>query len=117
MDRWANGRLALAGDAASSVSLFGDRSTLAITGGHTLAEELTAPRPPPAGVRPVPSQAPHAPRPQARGHQDCRPADRPATRTGIAARHLASRLWPAAAATGWVRNHITPPREPSRGTT
>jgi hypothetical protein len=40
----------------------------------------------------------------------------PATRTGIAARSLASRLWPAMAAAGWVRNRITPRGEPSQVT-
>jgi 2-polyprenyl-6-methoxyphenol hydroxylase-like FAD-dependent oxidoreductase len=44
MDRWADGRVALVGDAASSVSLFGDGSTLAMAGAYTLAEELAATR-------------------------------------------------------------------------
>ncbi|WP_206061132.1 FAD-dependent monooxygenase [Nonomuraea basaltis] len=39
---WANDRVALVGDAASSVSLFGDGSTLAMVGAYTLAEELAA---------------------------------------------------------------------------
>jgi 2-polyprenyl-6-methoxyphenol hydroxylase-like FAD-dependent oxidoreductase len=38
--RWSYGRVALAGDAASCVSLLGDGSTKAIAGAHTLAEEL-----------------------------------------------------------------------------
>ncbi|WP_067885509.1 FAD-dependent oxidoreductase [Nocardia vaccinii] len=37
---WTNGRITLIGDAASSLSLFGDGSTLAIAAAHTLAEEL-----------------------------------------------------------------------------
>jgi hypothetical protein len=41
----------------------------------------------------------------------------PANRTGIAARNLATRLWPAAAAAGWLRNQITPRRQRSRATT
>ncbi|MEZ0366142.1 FAD-dependent oxidoreductase [Mycobacterium sp. pUA109] len=40
LPRWSTGRVALLGDAASSLSLFGDGSTLAIAGAHTLAEEL-----------------------------------------------------------------------------
>ncbi|WP_216892371.1 FAD-dependent monooxygenase [Nocardia alni] len=40
LPHWANGRITLVGDAASSLSLFGDGSTLAIAGAHTLAEEL-----------------------------------------------------------------------------
>jgi 2-polyprenyl-6-methoxyphenol hydroxylase-like FAD-dependent oxidoreductase len=38
----------------------------------------------------------------------------PATRTGIAARNLATRLWPAAATVGWVRRHIAPRRGPAQ---
>ncbi|MPZ78889.1 MAG: monooxygenase [Actinophytocola sp.] len=38
--RWSTGRVTLVGDAASCLSLFGDGSTLAIAGAHTLAEEL-----------------------------------------------------------------------------
>ncbi|GAA4586196.1 FAD-dependent monooxygenase [Planotetraspora phitsanulokensis] len=37
---WAQGRIALLGDAASCVSLFGDGSSLAMAGAHTLAEAL-----------------------------------------------------------------------------
>jgi 2-polyprenyl-6-methoxyphenol hydroxylase-like FAD-dependent oxidoreductase len=118
MDRWANGRVALVGDAASSVSLFGDGSTLAMAGAYTLAEELAAA---PADPRPAFAryEAKHRalvdPRQGAIGT-----AARlivPATRTGIAARNLASRLWPVAAAAGWVRNRITPRREPASSIT
>ncbi|MEC3913971.1 FAD-dependent monooxygenase [Nocardia sp. CDC160] len=41
LPHWSSGRIALLGDAGSSLSLFGDGSTLAIAGAHTLAEELT----------------------------------------------------------------------------
>jgi 2-polyprenyl-6-methoxyphenol hydroxylase-like FAD-dependent oxidoreductase len=37
---WSRGRVALLGDAASSVSLFGEGSSLAMAGAHTLAEAL-----------------------------------------------------------------------------
>ncbi|WP_433564054.1 FAD-dependent monooxygenase [Nocardia sp. CA-151230] len=40
LPRWSEGRVALLGDAGSCLSLFGDGSTLAIAGAHTLAEEL-----------------------------------------------------------------------------
>jgi 2-polyprenyl-6-methoxyphenol hydroxylase-like FAD-dependent oxidoreductase len=40
MPEWSSGRVALVGDAASCVSLFGDGSTLAICGGYTLAAAL-----------------------------------------------------------------------------
>ncbi|MEV0272048.1 FAD-dependent monooxygenase [Hamadaea sp. NPDC050747] len=42
LDRWAAGRVVLLGDAASSVSLFGDGSTLAMAGAATLADALAA---------------------------------------------------------------------------
>jgi 2-polyprenyl-6-methoxyphenol hydroxylase-like FAD-dependent oxidoreductase len=42
LDPWWDGRIALVGDAASSLSLFGDGSTLAIAGAFTLAGELAA---------------------------------------------------------------------------
>lgn len=41
LPHWSTGRVTLLGDAATSLSLFGDGSTLAIAGAHTLAEELT----------------------------------------------------------------------------
>ncbi|ETK31294.1 FAD-dependent monooxygenase [Microbispora sp. ATCC PTA-5024] len=44
LESWSNGRIALLGDAASCVSLFGDGSTLAIAGAATLADALAAHR-------------------------------------------------------------------------
>ncbi|MFI6296468.1 FAD-dependent monooxygenase [Nonomuraea sp. NPDC050790] len=41
LDTWSRGRVTLVGDAASSVSLFGDGSTLAMAAAYTLAEELS----------------------------------------------------------------------------
>jgi 2-polyprenyl-6-methoxyphenol hydroxylase-like FAD-dependent oxidoreductase len=118
MDRWSNGRIALVGDAASSVSLFGDGSTLAMAGAHTLAQELAA-----APTDPSPAFA----RYEAKHRKLVDPRQGniriaaallvPATRTGIAARNLMTRLWPAAAAAGWVRNRITPRHEPPPATT
>jgi len=117
MDRWANGRVALVGDAASSVSLFGDGSTLAIAGAHTLAEELAAAR-----TDPRPAFARYEVRhrtlvdPRQGSIAIAAALMVPATRTGIAARNLASRLWPAAAAAGWLRKQIVPRRSrASRG--
>jgi 2-polyprenyl-6-methoxyphenol hydroxylase-like FAD-dependent oxidoreductase len=40
MPTWSRGRIGLVGDAASCVSLFGDGSSLAMTGAFTLAESL-----------------------------------------------------------------------------
>jgi len=118
MDRWAAGRVALVGDAASSVSLFGDGSTLAMAGAYTLAEELAAARTDP---RPAFAcyEAKHRTLTGPRQGSIAIAAALmvPATRTGITARNLATRLWPAAAAAGWVRNRISPRHEPSQATT
>ncbi|GAB3808567.1 FAD-dependent monooxygenase [Humibacter antri] len=40
LDSWSSGRVVLLGDAASSVSLFGDGSTLALVGARTLADAV-----------------------------------------------------------------------------
>jgi hypothetical protein len=37
----------------------------------------------------------------------------PATRAGVAARNMATRLWPTVAAASWIRNRITPSRKPA----
>ncbi|MFE9206423.1 FAD-dependent monooxygenase [Micromonospora sp. NPDC007230] len=42
LPRWSRGRIVLVGDAASCVSLFGDGSSLAVAGAHSLAEALAA---------------------------------------------------------------------------
>ncbi|GIF69554.1 hypothetical protein Ais01nite_75890 [Asanoa ishikariensis] len=42
LDSWSRGRVALLGDAASCVSLFGDGSSLAMAGASTLAAALAA---------------------------------------------------------------------------
>ena len=40
LTEWSRGRIALLGDASSCVSLFGDGSTFAIAGAHTLAKAI-----------------------------------------------------------------------------
>ncbi|MFG1704171.1 hypothetical protein ACFLIM_13360 [Nonomuraea sp. M3C6] len=115
IERWNNGRVALLGDAASSVSLFGDGSTLAMAGAHTLADHLAA----------APQTAFARYETQHRTLVDPRQANIamaaalmvPATRVGIATRNLASRLWPAAATAGWLRNQVIPRRRPAQVTT
>lgn len=42
IDSWSRGRVALLGDAASSVAIFGDGSTLAVAGAYALAGALAA---------------------------------------------------------------------------
>ncbi|MFC7383241.1 FAD-dependent monooxygenase [Sphaerisporangium rhizosphaerae] len=112
LPRWSRGRVAVLGDAASCVSLFGDGSTLAIAGAHTLAEELAA------------SPADHAAafgRYEMRHRRLVEPKQRsvdqaaammiPATSAGILTRNLATRLWPVAAAGVWTRRRLTSHRQ------
>lgn len=115
LDRWANGRVALVGDAASSVSLFGDGSTLAIAGAYTLAEELAAtPADPHSAFARYEAKHRTLVDPRQGNIAMAAALMVPATRTAIAARNLASRLWPAAAATAWVRNRISLRRMPAQ---
>jgi 2-polyprenyl-6-methoxyphenol hydroxylase-like FAD-dependent oxidoreductase len=111
LDSWANGRIALLGDAASSVSLFGDGSTLAMAGAHTLAEELAAT---PTDPHSAFARYEHTHRtlvdPRQGNVATAAALMVPATRAGITARNLATRLWPTAAAVAWIRNQITPDR-------
>ncbi|MCP2336581.1 FAD-dependent monooxygenase [Actinomadura rupiterrae] len=109
IDSWAQGRVALLGDAASSVSLFGEGSTLAIAGAHTLAEELAA--------TPAAPESAFA-RYEARHRLLVDPKQGnvamagalmvPSSRAGIAARNMATRLWSTAAAGSWLRNQLRP---------
>jgi 2-polyprenyl-6-methoxyphenol hydroxylase-like FAD-dependent oxidoreductase len=90
---WACGRVALVGDAASCMSLFGNGSSLAITAAATLAQELNAA----AGDHTAAFRAY-----EARHRAQVKPTQRgrliagallvPATRSGITARNLAVRL-------------------------
>lgn len=100
---WWHGRVALLGDAASCVSLFGDGSTLAMAGAFTLADELGS----------SPGDHRSAFRRYEEGHRTLvDPRQRnvaqgasllvPATRRGLLARNLATRLWPVGAAAGWL---------------
>jgi 2-polyprenyl-6-methoxyphenol hydroxylase-like FAD-dependent oxidoreductase len=90
---WSSGRVALLGDAASCMSLFGNGSSLAITGAATLARALDA----------APDEHRTAFRAYEAGHRiRVRPTHRgrlvagallvPATRAGITARDLAVRV-------------------------
>ena len=89
---WSRGRIALVGDAASCVSLFGDGSSLAMTGAFTLADSLAGDIP--AGLRTY--EARH--RPQRAAKEDSVAyATRlliPATAAGIAVRNTAMHLMP-----------------------
>jgi 2-polyprenyl-6-methoxyphenol hydroxylase-like FAD-dependent oxidoreductase len=104
---WWQGRVALVGDAASCVSLFGDGSSLAMAGAFTVAEELAA-SPGDHRVAFGRYEASHRRLVDPRQRNIARAASLlvPATRPGILARNLATRLWPLAAATGWLRRRL-----------
>ncbi|MFI1913155.1 FAD-dependent monooxygenase [Nocardia sp. NPDC020380] len=95
MASWSRGRVALLGDAGSSLSLFGDGSTLAITGAHTLAEELTRT---PADPHTAFTRYEHRHRrllaPKQRGFRLAGALMVPASRPGILARDTVVRLLP-----------------------
>ena len=111
IDRWSDGRIGLLGDAASSVSLFGEGSTLAIAGADTLARELAAsPADPQAAFARYEREHRRLVAPRQGNVSVAAALMVPATRRGVAVRNLATRLWPAAAAGGWLRKHLTPSR-------
>jgi 2-polyprenyl-6-methoxyphenol hydroxylase-like FAD-dependent oxidoreductase len=93
---WSRGRVGLVGDAASCVSLFGDGSSLAMTGAFTLADALGDDIS--VGLRAY--EARHRPQ-RAAKENAVTYATRlliPATSAGIAIRNVAIRLTPLAAA-------------------
>ncbi|MFD7262739.1 FAD-dependent monooxygenase [Streptomyces sp. NPDC059874] len=109
MDRWSHGRTALLGDAASSVSLFGDGSTLAMAGAYTLAAELAASPEDHAGAfRRYEERHRRLVDPKQRGVERAAAMLVPATRAGIVARNLASRVWSAAAEKRGTEKQLAP---------
>jgi 2-polyprenyl-6-methoxyphenol hydroxylase-like FAD-dependent oxidoreductase len=90
---WSRGRIGLVGDAASCVSLFGDGSSLAMTGAFTLADALTDDNIP-AALRIY--QARHRPARAAEENSVTLAANLfvPATWAGIAVRNVAIRFMP-----------------------
>ncbi|MDG6108507.1 FAD-dependent monooxygenase [Dactylosporangium aurantiacum] len=90
---WSRGRVTLLGDAASCVSLFGDGSSLAMAGAHTLAAALAASRTDHASAFAAYEKA-H------RTHTDAKQRGAgiatamliPKTRLGIATRNVAARV-------------------------
>jgi 2-polyprenyl-6-methoxyphenol hydroxylase-like FAD-dependent oxidoreductase len=100
---WARGRIALLGDAASSVSLFGDGSSLAMAGAFTLAGALAdAPSDHAVAFRRYEATHRVLVEPKQRGVAQAASLLIPATPRGIAIRNAATRLWPAAAAAMWL---------------
>ncbi|MEU4404494.1 FAD-dependent monooxygenase [Streptosporangium sp. NPDC023963] len=92
---WARGRVALLGDAASCVSLFGDGSSLAIAGARTLAKALaTHPADHAGAFRRYEAEHRALVDPKQRNVGRATALLVPRTRLGIAARNLAARAWP-----------------------
>ncbi|NBH12228.1 FAD-dependent monooxygenase [Amycolatopsis sp. SID8362] len=95
LDGWSSGRVALAGDAASCVSLFGDGSTLAMAGAYTLAEELgRTPGDPASAFRRYESTHRKLVEPKQRNVSTAAALLIPATRSGLAVRNFGTRLLP-----------------------
>lgn len=91
---WARGRIALLGDAASCVSLFGDGSSLAMAGAFTLAEALAAEAADHAGAfRRYESEHRTLVDPKQRNVGRVTALLVPKTRLGIAVRNVAARVW------------------------
>jgi len=90
---WSRGRVALLGDAASCMSLFGNGSSLAITGAATLARALAAtPDDHAAAFRRYEAEHRVRVRPTQHGRLIAGALLVPSTRVGIAGRDLAVRL-------------------------
>ncbi|MFI5781291.1 FAD-dependent oxidoreductase [Nocardia sp. NPDC051570] len=93
LPHWSIGNITLLGDAASSLSLFGDGSTLAVIGGHTLAEELgRGPEDIPAALRRYERRHRAVVAPRARGFLLASRLLVPKSRAGITLRDTAVRL-------------------------
>ncbi|CAH0229608.1 FAD-dependent urate hydroxylase [Arthrobacter sp. Bi26] len=92
---WSRGRVALLGDAASCMSLFGDGSSLAMIGATTLAETLAVtPEDHAAAFRAYETRHRKASGPSQRGHTLASALLVPATHTGITVRNLTACLLP-----------------------
>jgi 2-polyprenyl-6-methoxyphenol hydroxylase-like FAD-dependent oxidoreductase len=104
LDSWSTARIALIGDAATSVSLFGGGSSLAIVAAFTLAEQLAEdPRDPAGAFARYESKHRRRVEPKQRNVRLAATLLVPATSQGILLRNLAANLWPVAAAAGSLR--------------
>jgi 2-polyprenyl-6-methoxyphenol hydroxylase-like FAD-dependent oxidoreductase len=109
LPHWSTGRVALLGDAASCVSLFGDGSTLAMAGAFTLAGELAAsPGDHQSAFRRYETGHRKLVEPKQKSINSAAAMIIPATRRGIVVRNLATRLSPVVAAAGSLRRRLAP---------
>ncbi|MEV4347251.1 FAD-dependent monooxygenase [Actinoplanes sp. NPDC049596] len=90
---WSRGRIALTGDAASCVSLFGDGSSLAMAGAYALATSLADSADLASGLRRY--EAHHRKLTDPKQRHAARAAGLlvPRTRPGLTARNAAARMW------------------------
>jgi 2-polyprenyl-6-methoxyphenol hydroxylase-like FAD-dependent oxidoreductase len=108
LPRWSRGRVAVVGDAASCLSLFGDGSTLAMAGAYTLARQL-AEWPPGDVGGPQPAlgryEAAHRAvvEPKLNGYRLGAAMLLPATRAGIITRNALARATPVLSAASSLR--------------
>ncbi|GIG00264.1 FAD-dependent monooxygenase [Catellatospora citrea] len=99
LDTWSRGRIGLLGDAASSVSLFGEGSSLAMAGAYTLARTLAEHRDrPEQGLKAYEHEHRKLTAPRQNGFATAATLMVPATRFGVALRDNGARL-----VTGWQR--------------
>lgn len=97
LDRWSTGRVAVLGDAASCVSLFGDGASLAMAGAATLAEAAVKYRADHvAAFAAYESAHRRLVMPKQEGVGQAKALLIPTSRFGIAARNAATRMWPIA---------------------
>lgn len=109
MTSWSRGRIALLGDAASCVSLFGEGSSLAMAGAFTLANALASRSAEPvAAFRRYEAEHRRLVMPKQDGVSLAAAFLVPKTTKGITLRNWATHLWPAAAAAAWAKRRLAP---------
>jgi len=89
---WTNGRVTLLGDAAASVSLFGDGSSMAMAGARTLANALREDGDPATALKRYEAEHRRRTDPKGRNARFAAAMVVPSTRPGIALRNAAARL-------------------------
>lgn len=99
LDTWSRGRIGLLGDAASSVSLFGEGSSLAMAGAYTLAQALAEHRDDLGqGLKAYEDEHRKVVAPKQKGFASAATLMVPTTRIGVALRDNGARLFG-----GWQR--------------
>ncbi|AKU99866.1 monooxygenase, FAD-binding [Labilithrix luteola] len=108
MTSWSRGRVALLGDAASCVSLFGEGSSLAMSGAFSLANALAdTPDDPIMAFRRYEAEHRRLVMPKQEGVALAAALLVPKTKEGITLRNWATHLWPAAAAAAWAKRRVS----------